>query len=235
MLTVIKQLKTMFSRNQESFSQWQNRRALAPRLLFIDEAYFVTAFKAGRSMLSQFLRQGRSLSFGVVFISQQAKDVNMLNEDSSDEEASTNQFPTKFVFRQGGLSEARDALHLLKANSSQLDEREEADLAKQLLNPNDGGQMYTGRCVMSDVDGRISTVQVDRMLDEITWAAETNPGTRAEAQMHTPSPNGAQWTVDPSLRDSVRTGVIVTEVGEIKETIDRYEYDEYEALLSDAQ
>lgn len=235
MLTVIKQLKTMFSRNQESFSQWQNRRALAPRLLFIDEAYFVTAFKAGRSMLSQFLRQGRSLSFGVVFISQQAKDVNMLNEDSSDEEASTNQFPTKFVFRQGGLSEARDALHLLKANSSQLDEREEADLAKQLLNPNDGGQMYTGRCVMSDVDGRISTVQVDRMLDEITWAAETNPGTRAEAQMHTPSPNGAQWTVDTSLRDSVRTGVIVTEVGEIKETIDRYEYDEYEALLSDAQ
>lgn len=232
MLTVIRQLNRVFTASRDEESPWQKVRGIRPRLLFIDEAYFVTAFKAGRRMLNIFLRQGRSRFFGVVFISQQAKDINKLNEEASgDDDASTNQFPTKFVFRQGGISEAKDAMRLLRPSLEQADPESMNALSQQLLKPAQGGRMATGRCVMSDADGRVSMVSVDRMFVELIAAGETNPAARTEAQSVDAPANGLDWTIDTSGRDMLRTGVISTEVGEIREALQRYEYGEYESVF----
>lgn len=231
LLSAIRQLSRLFSLSKDEYSPWQQRRGRRPRLLFVDEAYFITAFRAGRTMLNVFLRQGRSRYFGVIFISQQAKDVNVLNEEAAkDDDASTNQFPTKFVFRQNGLSEARDAMKLLRASLAESDPTAMSQLSQQLLRPQDGGYMSTGRCVMSDADGRVSLLQVDRLFNELVRAAETNPGKRTESHSENMPAIGTNWTIDTTTRDLLRTGIIVTEIGEVREALHRIEYDEFQFL-----
>lgn len=233
LLTAIRQLTRLFSLSTDEYSPNLDRKGRRPRLLFVDEAYFITAFRAGRTMLNVFLRQGRSRFFGVVFISQQAKDVNVLNEEKGDDdEAETNQFPTKFVFRQMGRGEARDAMKLLRSSVAESDSQAMTDLSGQLLRPEDGGQMHTGVCVMSDADGRTSMLQVDRMFDELVAAAETNPGIRADAQGEHLSADPRDWHLNTSARDMLRTGVIATETGEVREALNRFEYDEFQYIVS---
>lgn len=236
LLSAIRQLKEVFSLSKDEYSPHLERKGTRPRLLFVDEAYFITAFKAGRSMLNVFLRQGRSRFFGVIFISQQAKDVNVLNDEKSDDdEAETNQFPTKFVFRQMGSSEARDAMKLLRSSLADEDGEAMSDLSSQLLRPEDGGQMETGVCVMSDADGRTSMLRVDRLFREIVAAAETNPGARSDAQSTPLSAVPSDWQIDNSTRDALRTGVIATEKGEVREALTRYEYDEFQYIVEDSE
>lgn len=234
LLTAIRQITTLFSLSKDEISPASGKAGRRPRLLFVDEAYFITAFKAGRTMLNVFLRQGRSRYFGVVFISQQARDVNVLNEESGDdEEAETNQFPTKFVFRQMGRSEARDAMKLLRSSLAESDSQAMSDLSSQLLRPEDGGQMEAGVCVMSDADGRTSLLRVDRMFTELVAAAETNPGMRSDSQARPLSADPRDWTIDTTTRDNLRTGVIVTEKGEVRELLEDYEFDEFQYVIND--
>ena len=235
LMTTIHQISRVFNTATEEQSPNTGRKGLRPRLLFIDEAYFVTAFKAGRNMLNIFLRQGRSRYFGVVFISQQAKDVNKLSEEAGamEEDASVNQFPTKFVFRQGGHSEARDAMKLLKSSLEKSDPEMLDQLSRELLKPGDGGHMKTGLCVMSDADNRVSRVQVDRMFKELVAATETNPVEKSNVQAETTSSNGEDWTVDTTVRDGLRTGLLNRETGEIREALSRIEYGEYSGVLND--
>ena len=234
LLTAIRQLNRLFSLSADEYSPHLGRKGRRPRLLFVDEAYFITAFKAGRSMLNIFLRQGRAKFFGVIFISQQARDVNVLNEEKNeDDEAETNQFPTKFVFRQMGRTEARDAMKLLRSSVADSDAEAMTDLSSQLLRPEDGGRMNTGVCVMSDADGRTSLLQVDRMFDELVAAAETNPDERPEAQSEPLSANPEDWHLNTDTRDFLRTGIIATETGEIREALNQFEYDEFQYAISE--
>ncbi|ANE05537.1 ATP-binding protein [Corynebacterium crudilactis] len=239
MLLVIGELSRLFTKTADEYSTWQQRRGRRPRILFIDEGYFITAFKAGRTMLDVFLRQGRSRYFSCVFISQQAKDLNKISENATDsDDASTNQFPVIFVFRQNGMSEARDAMRILRPKFAEQNTGGVLNQAAQtLLKPNEGGQLETGMAVMRDVDARVSVIQVDRVFRELADAAETNAQIRNASQSVNPSADGSEWTIDTSTRDMLRTGVVATEVGEIRQTLNAntYEYGEYEYLTEMAE
>ena len=237
MTVVINELRRIFTSSHNELSPWKQRRGSKPRILFIDEAYFLTAFKAGRTMLDLFLRQGRSRFFSCVFISQQASDLAKISDDSAsgEGETSTNQFPVIFVFRQRGMDEARDAMKLLRPKFSEEGSARMLNRAAQtLLSRNDGGSLETGMAVMRDVDSRVSIVQVDRMFTELATASETNPQIRSTSQSVEVSADGSQWTLDTTTRDMLRTGVIAAEIGEIREAVDAYEYGEYAYLTGAA-
>lgn len=236
MLLVLRAIQGFFSNSKPRLSPRGTRHGLPPRVLFVDEAYVVTALKAGRQLLRVIARQGRSLFFGLILLSQQARDINELEEEKTDDEASTNQFPTKFVFRQGGTAEARDALRLLKPSvATQLSTEERQAMENRLLEPGNGGEMETGVCAMCDVDNRVAMVQVDRLFEEIVSAAETNTSIGSSMRNYDPSARGEDWSIMTELRDMLRTGVVTSEVSALREALSSegvYEYDEYGDVLT---
>ena len=185
-------------------------------------------------------RQGRSLYFALVLISQQARDLHALDEGKkdNDEDAAVNQFPTRFVFRQEGLSEASDALSLLKpAAMKNLTDVEKFSMATRLMSPGDGGELLPGQCVMRDMDGRVAAIAVDRLFKEIAAATQTNPSQRSQAQSEPVSADGNDWTIVNDLRDRLRTGIVTAEVSALRSAIadaqnEDAEYDEYASVLS---
>lgn len=239
MLIVLREIERMMGTTVRVQNPRGNLHGFPPRSLWVDEFYFVAAIRAGRVLLDRLARQGRSLYFALVLISQQARDLKALDEDqSNDEDASVNQFATRFVFRQEGLSEATDALSLLKPTAMKnLTEMERNAMATRLMSPGDGGTLLPGQCVMRDVDGRVATIAVDRLFKEIESATQTNPSQRSEAQSEPVSADGNEWTIHTELRDRLRTGVIASEVGNLRQAIndareESSEFDEYEAVLN---
>lgn len=180
-----------------------------PRALFVDEGYMITRQPTGQGILSRGLRQGRSLNLVIVFISQQPRDVQEIEQQAKDAgEADANQFGTIFMFRQKSPVEAAHALALLRDTSSGTD-AETMGLARKLLEEGKsaGGVLRGGRCVMRDVDNRVATVSVDQMFAELARATETNPAERPRAQKIPISGDGRYWEIDPTTMLEVRTGV----------------------------
>lgn len=181
--------------------------AVPPRALFVDEGYMIARQKTGQGILSRGLRQGRSLNLVIVFISQQPRDVQELEQQAKDAgEADTNQFGTVFIFRQKSPAEAGLALQLLRDTSGD-NTSETASLARKLLEEGSGGLLRGGRCVMRDVDNRVSTISVDQMFAELARATETNAAARPLAQSQPIPSDGRMWEIDPTTMLEVRTGI----------------------------
>lgn len=231
--TALHRINNFFGDVTESVSPHSKRRGRRPRALFIDEAYIVASIPAGRELISRALRQGRSLNFVVVFISQQAKDIQMIEQAMTDAaETDQNQFSTVFVFMQKGSGEAKSALALLRERSDS-NEGEWDALAKRLLPFNKGGDLGNGVCVMRDVDNRVSVVQIDQMLVEIANASETNATISAIAQSTPISADAMDWSINPVARDIVRSGVSTKAIA-VADVDDHhsYEFDDFAELLS---
>lgn len=209
MFTVLWQVERVFSQDGMSISPHRRTKGTRPRALFVDEAYMITAFAAGASLLNRALRQGRSLFFAVIIICQQAKDISRIEEaQSSADEADKNQFSTVFVFKQKGTGEALAALKLLRASTS-LDDEDSAMLAHRLLPPRAGGTLSTGVCVMKDADERVATTHIDSLFDELFRACQTNATQRATAQSHPISSDPREWSLNPVVRDRTRFAAVV--------------------------
>lgn len=231
MFTVLFQVERVFEDVEPTVSPNSRTKGVRPRILFVDEAYMVTAFPAGASLLNRGLRQGRSLYFAVVIICQQAKDINKIENAFKDEdEADQNQFGTVFVFQQKGPAEARAAVKLLR-NSAQLRDEELNSLSVRLLNHEvPGGTLSTGVCVMRDNDSRVGTVSVDPLLRELFAATQTNATQRPKYQSVDPPQFGSEWHLDPSIRDRTRRGMvaeIIAEYQEARADEPEFEMDEY--------
>lgn len=180
-----------------------------PRALFVDEGYMIARQPTGQGILSRGLRQGRSLNLVIVFISQQPRDVQEIEQQAKDAgEADSNQFGTIFMFRQKSPVEAASALELLRDTSGGTT-TETVALARKLLEEGKsaGGLLRGGRCVMRDVDNRVATVSVDQMFAELARATETNPNDRPRAQRIPLSGDGRLWVIDPTAMLEVRTGI----------------------------
>jgi hypothetical protein len=174
-----------------------------PLAVFLDELKTFTLFPAGRQLLSELLRKGRSLNVVVVAISQQAADLGGIEKSQGDDDdEETNQFGTRFMFLQKSGGEAKDALKMVR-NLTGLPSDVVDNLARRLM----PGALDTGECVMADDQGRASTIYVDKIFDEITAASETNATIRAKKQDFDPSSNGADWQINTASRDMLRSGV----------------------------
>jgi hypothetical protein len=233
MFTALFRINEFFTAVEEGVSPNTGRRGTKPRALFVDEGYMITRIEAGKDLMSRATRQGRSLYFVVVFISQQASDISELeNKQAKDGEADINQFGTIFVFRQKTLAEARSALSLLRDRGSDDDDDREM-LASKLLEESDGGSLRTGVCVMRDVDNRVATIRIDPMFVELFAATQTNASVRSESQDIDITADGARWHLDPSARDQTRTGILAEHVEEGRRMV-AFEYDDYEQMVDDA-
>lgn len=178
-------------------------RQRPPLAVFLDELKTFTLFPAGRQLLSELLRKGRSLRVVVIAISQQAGDLAEIEKtQGADDDEETNQFGTRFMFLQKTDGEARSALKMLRSISG-LEESMVQSLYRNLM----PGQMDTGECIMADDSNRVSRIVVDRIFEEIVAASETNSSIRAKVQTFDPSAKGTEWTIDYGTRDSLRSGV----------------------------
>lgn len=222
MFTVLWQVERLFSAIGETMSPNQRKKGLRPRILFVDEAYMITAMPAGAEMLNVALRQGRSLNFGVVVISQQADDIGKIEEATAKDDADQNQFPTMFVFKQRSLAEAKSALRILRSDM-RLSESDEANLAQQL-------QLPTGMCAMKDMDGRVSTVAVDPLFKELFGAAQTNASQRTRYQSQPISSDPMQWTLQTEIRDTTRRDLVRDRIDDAADSLMSFDYPEVEPV-----
>lgn len=221
MYTVLWQVERLFSSVGETMSPNQRRKGMRPRMLFVDEAYVITAMESGAEMLNVALRQGRSLYFGVVVIDQQPDGIGRIEAAHAKEDADQNQFPTMFVFRQRGLAEAKKAVRLLRSGTS-LSPAEEQALAQQM-------QLSTGVCVMKDTDNRVSEVAVDPLFKELFAAAQTNATQRPIYQSEPISADPTRWTLQTQIRDDTRRHLVRDRVTEAAEDVLAFEYPEVDA------
>ncbi|APE12621.1 ATP-binding protein [Rhodococcus sp. C26F] len=230
--TALHRINDFFGDVHESVSPHTGRQGRRPRALFIDEAYIVTAMEAGRDLIARALRQGRSLNFVVVFISQQAKDIAAIERAMTDAaETDQNQFSTVFVFMQKGRAEAMAALELLR-DTSDADDAERSELARRLLPSTKGGELGNGVCVMRDVDNRVSVVKVDQMFVELSNASETNATLMADAQSTPISDDGDDWTINPTTLEGVRSGVSRKAITAPDGDDHSFEFDGFDTLLT---
>ncbi|MFI9507328.1 ATP-binding protein [Nocardia sp. NPDC052566] len=189
------------------------RPGVPPRSLFVDEAYMIARLPRGQAVISICLRQGRSLKLTVFVLSQQAFDIQMLEQLARDAgDVDVNQFGTVLVFQQKSLAEALQALALLRDTGTTDRDQVPAEIRALARNLREegpaGGLLRGGVCVMRDADGRVATVAVDQMFHELARATETNATERPTAQSFPISSDGREWELDPTTMLEVRTGVI---------------------------
>lgn len=130
-----------------------------PKAICIDEAWAITSTPQGAKLIPEVARMGRSHNTALVLVSQNAGDLMS--------ESVTNSLSTKFAFRSSIPQEIEDILDLFG------------------LNKNEGYQyvlrsLNNGECIMQDVEGRVSMVQIDAWDDELFEIFNTNPETRGK-------------------------------------------------------
>jgi hypothetical protein len=233
--TVLWQVNEVFRNSGATVSPNRRRKDIRPRALIVDEAYMITAFDSGKDLLKRSLRQGRSLNFAVIIISQQAHDINEIEraDSSKEDEADQNQFGTVFVFAQKGISEATSALALLRSGAA-INTEEKQALSSLLLPASKGGFLATGVCVMKDYDNRVATVHVDMLFAELRRAAETNPMLKTSAHGTPISGDAAEWVVRTELRDRMMTKLAEERIADAVDEVEAqmFEFEEAQVLLA---
>lgn len=131
-----------------------------PKAICIDEAWAITSTPQGAKLIPEIARMGRSHNTSLVLVSQNAGDLMA--------ESVTNSLSTKFAFRSSIPGEIDDVLSLFALADDQGYEAAVRDLRN-------------GECLMQDMDGRISRVQVDAWNADLFRTFNTNPETRGKS------------------------------------------------------
>jgi AAA domain-containing protein len=137
----------------------------APKAIFLDEAWAITATPEGAKLVPEVSRMGRSRNTALVLISQNAGD--LLNEQV------TNCLSSVFAFRSSERAEVANVLSLLGVEPSE----EHKAILRSLGN---------GECVFRDLDDRAGRIGVDLVSEELRDWIDTNP-TRARRQQPQPA------------------------------------------------
>jgi len=135
-----------------------------PKAICVDEAWAITSTPQGAKLIPEIARMGRSHNTALLLVSQNAGDLM--------EESVTNSISTKFAFRSSIPGEIDDVLSLFALADDQGYEAAVRDL-------------HNGECLMQDIDGRVSRVQIDAWDEGLFNTFNTNPETRGSGS----SPN----------------------------------------------
>jgi hypothetical protein len=130
-----------------------------PKAICIDEAWAITTTPQGAKLIPEIARMGRSHNTALVLVSQNAGDLMS--------EAVTNSISTKFAYRSTDSKEISDVLDLFGIAQDQ----NYGQAIRGLRN---------GECLMRDIDGRVSRVQVDSWEKNLWETFNTNPETRGK-------------------------------------------------------
>lgn len=125
-----------------------------PKAIVLDEAYTFTGTSQGRRLVEQLARMGRSRNTAVVLVSQNARDFL--------DERVLNCVSAHFAFRSEADRELEAVLSLLGVTPAEHHRRMVANLRN-------------GECIFRDLDGRVGTLAIDAVSDELRHAFDTTP------------------------------------------------------------
>lgn len=128
-----------------------------PKAVIVDEAWAITSTPQGAKMIPEIARMGRSLNTALVLVSQNANDFIG--------PGITNSLAIKMAFKATSLQEIDGVLDLFNLEKNEGNRETIRTLEK-------------GECLMQDVDGRVSRVQIEAWNQEMKHAFDTNPETR---------------------------------------------------------
>lgn len=130
------------------------------KIVDLDEAWSFLQVAQGKSLSNRLVRAGRSMNAGVYFVTQNA-------EDLSDEKMKNN-IGLKFAFRSTDINEIKKTLEFFGVD------KEDENNQKRLR------ELENGQCLIQDLYGRVGTIQIHPVFEDLFHAFDTRPPVNQE-------------------------------------------------------
>lgn len=130
------------------------------KIVDLDEAWSFLQVAQGKTLSNRLVRAGRSMNAGVYFVTQNADDLI--------DEKLKNNIGLKFAFRSTDSQEIKKTLAFFGVD------QEDEDNQKRLR------ELQNGQCLIQDLYGRVGTIQVHPIFEELFHAFDTRPPVHQE-------------------------------------------------------
>lgn len=125
------------------------------KIVDLDEAWSILQVAQGKALSNRLVRAGRAMNAAVFFVTQNADDLI--------DEKVKNNIGLKFAFRSTDIHEIKKTLEFFGVNKE--DENNQQRLR----------DLENGQCLMQDLYGRVGTIQVHPVFEELFHAFDTRP------------------------------------------------------------
>uniref|UniRef100_UPI00403F5173 conjugal transfer ATPase TcpF n=1 Tax=Candidatus Enterococcus willemsii TaxID=1857215 RepID=UPI00403F5173 len=125
------------------------------KIVDLDEAWSFLQVAQGKTLSNRLVRAGRSMNAGVYFVTQ--------NSDDLLDEKLKNNIGMKFAFRSTDSQEIQKTLTFFGVDST------DEDNQKRLR------ELENGQCLIQDLYGRVGTIQIHPVFEELFHAFDTRP------------------------------------------------------------
>lgn len=125
------------------------------KIVDLDEAWSFLQVAQGKTLSNRLVRAGRSMNAGVYFVTQNADDLI--------DEKLKNNIGLKFAFRSTDIQEIRKTLEFFGVD------KEDESNQKRLR------ELENGQCLIQDLYGRVGTIQVHPVFEDLFNAFDTRP------------------------------------------------------------
>lgn len=130
------------------------------KIVDLDEAWSFLQVAQGKTLSNRLVRAGRSMNAGVYFVTQNADDLI--------DEKLKNNIGLKFAFRSTDSQEIKKTLEFFGVD------KEDEDNQKRLR------ELENGQCLIQDLYGRVGTIQVHPVFEDLFHAFDTRPPVHQE-------------------------------------------------------
>lgn len=130
------------------------------KIVDLDEAWSFLQVAQGKTLSNRLVRAGRSMNAGVYFVTQNADDLI--------DEKLKNNIGLKFAFRSTDNQEIKKTLAFFGVDP------EDEDNQKRLR------ELENGQCLIQDLYGRVGTIQVHPVFEDLFHAFDTRPPVHQE-------------------------------------------------------
>ena len=130
------------------------------KIVDLDEAWAFLNVAQGETLSNKLVRAGRAMNAGVYFVTQASGDVA--------KESLKNNIGLKFAFRSTDIAEIKQTLEFFGID------KEDENNQKRLRD------LENGQCLLQDLYGRVSVVQIHPVFEELLTAFDTRPPVRNE-------------------------------------------------------
>ncbi|EMS74330.1 ATPase [Enterococcus durans IPLA 655] len=125
------------------------------KIVDLDEAWSILQVAQGKALSNRLVRAGRAMNAAVFFVTQ--------NSDDLIDEKLKNNIGLKFAFRSTDIHEIKKILEFFNVDQ---DDEDNQQRLRELEN---------GQCLMQDLYGRVGTIQVHPVFEELFHAFDTRP------------------------------------------------------------
>ena len=125
------------------------------KIVDLDEAWAFLNVAQGETLSNKLVRAGRAMQAGVYFVTQSSGDVS--------KESLKNNIGLKFAFRSTDINEIKQTLEFFGID------KDDENNQKRLRD------LENGQCLLQDLYGRVSVVQIHPVFEELLHAFDTRP------------------------------------------------------------